>query len=207
MAIIGFLFGICVAMLIGLALMTGTSYEGVSVAINIFVEPLLCVLIMIPALLAILKKDHEAKIAFRVFKYMIWVLVAIGGVSLAYSGCWFLGRMDQLQGFSFAQMFSYSPGQWAAFVRQVESLFPESIHSENSIFVYIRDNLIYLSGQLRVTYQALNIIIYVIAELLSLGLFYMAYRIKRSRIVYFLAAVVCFIVSIVPTLYLIVDSL
>ena len=207
MAIIGLLFGLCVAMLIGLALMTGTSYEDVSVAINIFVEPLLCVLIMIPALLAILKKGHEAKIAFRVFKCTVWVLVAIGVVSLAYAGYWFLERMSQLQGFSFAQMFSYRAGQWAAFVRQVESLFPESIHSENAVFVYIRDNLIYLSGQLGLTYQALNITIYVIAELLSLGLFYMAYRIKRSKIVYFLAAVVCFIVSIVPTLYLVVDSL
>lgn len=64
MVIIGLLFGLCVAMLIGLALMTGASYNDVSVVINIFVEPLLCLLIAVPALLAILGKGQNAVIAF-----------------------------------------------------------------------------------------------------------------------------------------------
>ena len=67
--IIGLLFGICVAMLMGLALMTHTSYNDVSVVINIVVEPLVCLLIMIPALLSILGIGQGATIAFTVFKW------------------------------------------------------------------------------------------------------------------------------------------
>lgn len=152
MIVIGLLFGLCVAMLIGLALMTGTSYNDVSVVINIFVEPLLCLLIAVPALLSILKKNREAKVAFKVFKYFAWMLVAIGVVSLGYAGCWFLGRVNQLQGFSYTEMLNYSASQWSGFVSQVVSLFPATLYSESFIFTYIRDNLIYLSGRLGMTY-------------------------------------------------------
>lgn len=207
MLIIGGLFGLCVAMLIGLALMTGTSYNDVSVVINIFVEPLLCIIIMVPALLSILKKGHVAKIAFKVFQYTAWGLIAIGVISLLYAGCWLLVQIGQLQDFSFSEAFSYSSGQWAGFVSQALCLSPEGLYSESFIFTYICDNLIYLSGRLGMTYEALNIIIYVVAELLSLGLFYLAYKLKTFKISYFIGGIIFFIVSIVPTLYLLTDIL
>ena len=207
MIIIGFLFRLCVLMLMGLALMTHTSYNDVSVVINIFVEPLLCILIMIPALLAIFGKDQDATIAFTVFKYFTWGLIVIGFISLMYSGYWFFQQAEHLQDFSYSQMFHYSTSQWSGFIYQVEKLLPAHIHSENFIFTYISDNLVYLSKRLGMTYEALNLIIYVIAELLSLGLFFLAYKLRDVKIVYLVGGMIFFVISIIPTLYLIADTL
>ena len=194
-------------MLMGLALMTHTSYNDVSVVINIFVEPLLCMLIMIPALLSILGIDQGATIAFSVFKYSTWTLVAIGFICLIYAGYWFFQQAGHLQGFSYSQVFHYSASQWSGFISQVKRLLPAHIYSENPIFIYIRDNLIYLSKRVGMTYMALNLIIYVIAELLSLGLFFLAYKLRDVKIAYFIGGVVFFVISVIPTLYLTVDTL
>ena len=194
-------------MLMGLALMTHTSYNDVSVVINIFVEPLLCMLIMIPALLSILGIDQGATIAFSVFKYSTWALVAIGVICLIYAGYWFFRRAEHLQGFSYSQVFHYSASQWSGFISQVERLLPAHIYSENPIFIHIRDNLICLSKRVGMTYMALNLIIYVIAELLSLGLFFLAYKLRDVKIVYFIGGAVFFVISVIPTLYLTVDTL
>ena len=207
MNFIGLLFVLCVAMLIGLALMTHTSYNDVSVVINIVVEPLLCLLIMIPALLSILGIDQVAAIAFTVFKCSTLGLVAIGVICLIYAGYWFFKKAGNLQGFSYSQVFRYSASQWSGIIRQVERLLPTHIYSENFIFTYIRDNLIHFSQRLRMTYMALNLIIYVIAELLSLGLFYLAYTLRDTKIVCFIGGVVFFVISVIPTLHMMVDTL
>lgn len=194
-------------MLYGLSLLTGTSYNDVSVAINIFAEPILCLLMMVPALLSMLSKERAAKVAFDVFKYTVLGLVVTGVISLIYGGIWFLRHMDQLQDFSFSEIFGYSPSQLMAFAKQVEALFPAGMYTQNEIFTYIEDNLIYLSRQLGMTYEAINIIIYVIAELLSIGMFYLTYRLKKSKPLYFILGILFFIISVIPTLYLIHDTL
>lgn len=194
-------------MLMGLALMTGTSYNDVSVVINIFVEPLLCLLMLIPALLSILGIDKAATIAFSVFKYTAWVLVVLGVICLIYAGYWVFQQAEHMQGFSDSQVFHYSASQRSDFIIQVEKSLPAHIYSENVIFTYIMNNLIYLSGRLGMTYAALNLIIYVIAELLSIGLFYLAYRLRDVKIACFVGGVLFFVISIIPTLYLIVDTL
>ena len=57
------------------------------------------------------------------------------------------------------------------------------------------------------TYMALNLIIYVIAELLSLGLFYLAYTLRDAKIVCFIGGVVFFVISVIPALHMMVDTL
>ena len=203
MIVIVALFGICAAMLYGLAMLTGTSYNDVSVVINIFVEPFLCILLMILALLSIFKKDREAVMALSIFKHTVWALVAIGIISLVYGVFWFHGVADQIHGFRCGRVFSYSINQWHDFAYQVQRLLPAGIYSKNFIFTVIRDYLLNLSYHTGMTYEALNILIYVVAELFSLLMFWLAYRQNHLKLIYFSIGVVFFIVSILPTLFLI----
>ena len=105
-------------MLIGLALMTHTSYNDVSVVINIVVEPLLCLLIMIPALLSILGIDKGATIAFSVFKYSTWALIILGVICLIYAGYWFFSKGGKSTRF---QLFTGVPLQRKSMVRHYPS--------------------------------------------------------------------------------------
>ena len=201
MVIIGVLFGICCAMLYGLAMLTGTSYNDISVVINVFVEPILCVMMMTAALLSILKKE-QAKIAFNVFKYTVWGLLVIGIISLAYGGYWLNDTILKIPGFSYDQTLDYDAGQWSAFAHKVEVALPAGIYSHNAIFTGIRDILVNMSGRMGMSYEALNIIIYVIAELIALAMFYTAYKLKKRNVIYFVNGTVFFIVSVIPTLCL-----
>lgn len=138
-----FLFAICVGLMTGLGNMLHVSYKTINVVLFCYVEPFFTVLMVILAILALCKVPvHDLGIwTFRVVVAVVVLLLVAGGV-------YFVFQVIATEYGLYNEPYLHMP-------------YPTSVHMAN-LFDRTVDWLKVTAGKLGTSYEAINIIVYVI---------------------------------------------
>lgn len=162
MDIIGGLFAICVGIMIGVGNLLHVSYDTINVVMFCFVEPIFTGLMIVLAILALCKAP-VSKLGIWFFRILVGIVVPL----FLAGGLYFLG-----EGLLFIQMRVGEPLRSLSFEtpRHLESLFDGTVSWLEG-----------LGDELHMSYEAINIIIYVLLMPVLCIASYVILRVTNKR--------------------------